>query len=280
MALGSLSVSRFVEHLTDAWSELWNGGDARSAAMVYAPDVVFWNVGRGPGAEVSGTDALIGERFAFLARADRLGVLVRRAVVDDGLAVVEFVIAADECGAPVAAPGCAWWWFDDNGRIAREEWWFDRERWAPADPAVAGHDVESRADDPGPVARRELAEGVVRALDASPAAAVARFWAHDAVVDLMGGDFAAGREVVLRGRTALRDAAAREAADLVGCATTVLSVGGAGPVVAWTQVTEGTTPSGTRRAVPSARVCTLDLHGRIAGEHRYVLRAWPDRAPR
>lgn len=160
-------MTRFVAHLVDAWAEYWSGGHPRGGAMIYRPDVRFWNVSRGRAGAVIGVEAVAGERFAHLARADRVGVVPGTSVVDDGTVVVEFAVTGTECGAPSAAPGCVWWWIDDDGRIAREEWWVDVVGAGPATPDVWGGPLRSDAPDPGPEHRRELVDRSTAAADAA-----------------------------------------------------------------------------------------------------------------
>ena len=255
-------MSRFVEHLTDAWGEYWSGGDARAAGLIYGADVAFWNVARGRTGEVVGVDAVSGERFALLTRSDRAGVVVSTTLVDGPIVVVEFVLTTAECGAPAATPGCAWWWVDDQGRITREEWWLDPAAGGPASPEIAGRPLRSDAPDPGPEHRRRLVERIVEAGDADPMARVG--YAADAVVDRMGADPASpGVDTDVAERT-----------------TTVHALAGSGPFVAWTEVTVEVGSDGAARTRPTAHVAVLDRDGRIAGEHVYRLRPWSTRAHR
>lgn len=159
-------MSRFVAHLVDAWVEYWSGGDPRGGALIYRSDVRFWNVARGRTGAVLGIDAVAGERFAHLARAERAGVVPGTVVVDGGTVVTEFAVTGTECGAPSAAPGCVWWWVDDDGRIAREEWWVDLAGAGPATPDVWGAPLHGDAPDPGPERRRHLVDRWVA--DAGP----------------------------------------------------------------------------------------------------------------
>ena len=160
-------MSRFVAHLVDAWGEYWSGGDPRGAGLIYRSDVRFWNVARGRAGEVLGVDAVAGERFAHLARSDRVGVVPGATVVDDGTVVLEFAVTGTECAAPSAAPGCTWWWVDDDGRIAREEWWIDVAAAVPATPEVWGDPLRGDAVDPGAEHRRRLVDRLAADADAA-----------------------------------------------------------------------------------------------------------------
>lgn len=269
-------MTRYAQHLADAWAEFWSAGDTRAAAVVYARDVRWWDVARGRGKEAAGRDAIVVERAAITDGADRFGLSVRRVVPAVDAVAVEFVVAARECGALVAAPACAFWRVDGDGRIAREQWFWDWSGRGPAEPSIVGHTVVGAGGERGPRWYRNFATEVLAAWDASPPAMVDQYYAADVVFDTMG----AGSSRVLRGADALRDAETRLEARLVERRTRVAEVVGAGPLVACAHFTEARTAEGPRRTTPVARVWTLGADNRIVSDHTYLVRAWPPRSRR
>lgn len=264
-------MTRYAEHLADAWSEFWSTGDARAAGVIYARDAQWWDVGRGRGAEAVGPDALAAVHRAQLWSADRFGVAAHRLVAGAGDVAVEFVATARGCDAWSVAPGCAFWRVDDDGRIKHERWYWDWSRRESATPSVAGHTVPGGGGARDAAWYRRFATDLLRAWDASPVRVVDRFGAGDVVLDLMGR----GPDGVHRGLAAVRAAMDHLDADLVERSSRVDEVVGAGPLVAVSHLTETRTTDGPRRTTPVAQVLTLDDHDRIVSSHAYVARAWP-----
>jgi len=111
-------VTRYVDHLADAWTECWStDDDAPAFARIYAREVIWWDVARGRGAECAGHDGLTRARVQVRDDAPRVRVFVERIVAGDPWVAVEFVAVAPESGGRVGMPGCAWWRLDDDGRI-------------------------------------------------------------------------------------------------------------------------------------------------------------------
>ncbi|GMU79373.1 MAG: hypothetical protein AMXMBFR46_21650 [Acidimicrobiia bacterium] len=269
-------MTRYAEHLADAWSEFWSTGDARAAVVIYARGVQWWDVGRGRGTEAVGPESLAAVHRAHHWSADRFGVHVRRLVAGASGAAVEFVATARDCHSWSAAPGCAFWRVDGDGRITHERWYWDWSGRQSATPSVEGHTVPGGGARDARDARddawyRRFATDLLRAWDASPVRVVDRSCAGDVVLDLMGR----GPDGVHRGSAAVRAAMEHLDTDLVERSSRVDEVVGAGPLVAVSHLTETRTTGGPRRTTPVAQVLTLDDHDQIVSSHAYVARAWP-----
>jgi hypothetical protein len=270
-------VTRYVDHLADAWVECWsNDDDGPAFARIYAREVVWWDVARGRGAECVGHEGLARARDEVRAAAPRVRVFVERIVAGEPWIAVEVVAVAPEAGGRVGVPGCVWWRLDDDGRIIREHWYWEWARRRPVDDDLAGHAVAG-----GSVAReapwyRTFVAELLGTWDGDPPTMVDAFYASNVVFDTMGG----GRELAIRGADALRVAERRLAQQLVERSSKVGEVVGVGPVVAFTHFTDARTDDGDRRTTPVARVLTLDDDERIVGDHTYLLRAWPRRGSR
>jgi len=270
-------VTRYVDHLADAWTECWStDDDAPAFARIYAREVIWWDVARGRGAECAGHDGLTRARVQVRDDAPRVRVFVERIVAGDPWVAVEFVAVAPESGGRVGMPGCAWWRLDDDGRIIREHWYWEWSRRRPVDDDLAGHAVAGGGGARDPRWYRTFVAELMGTWDGDPPVMVDAFYAPDVVFDTMG----AGPELVIRGSDALRAAERRLADQLVERSSTVGEVVGMGPVVAFTHFTEARTDGGTRRTTPAARVLTLDADDRVVGDHTYLLRAWPVRGSR
>jgi hypothetical protein len=264
-------VTRYVDHLADAWAESWSSDDAPAFARIYAREVVWWDVARGRGAEHVGHEGLAGARDDVRAGAPRVRIFVERLVAGDPWIAVEFVAVAPESGRRVGVPGCAWWRLDDDGRITREHWYWEWRRRRTVDDSLAGHTMTG-----GEVTRearwyRTFVAELLGTWDGDPPTMVDAFYASNLVFDTMG----AGPELVFRGADALRSAERRLGEQLVERSSTVGEVVGVGPIVAFTHFTDARTERGERRTTPVARVLTLDDDERVLGDHTYLLRAWP-----
>jgi hypothetical protein len=269
-------VTRYVEHLADAWTECWSTDDAPAFARIYAREVVWWDVARGRGTEYAHLDGLMSAWDVVRAAAPRVRLFVERLVAGDPWVAVEFVAVAPEAKARVGVPGCAWWHVDDDGRITREHWFWEWARRRAVDDSLAGHSVAG-----GQVAReprwyRQFVAELLGTWDGDPPTMVDAFYASEVVFDTMG----AGPELTIRGADALRAAERRLGDQLVERSSKVGEVVGAGPVVAFTHFTDARTEHGERRTTPVARVLTLDDDERVVGDHTYLLRAWPGRPTR
>jgi len=267
-------VTRYAEHLADAWVECWSTDDDPAFARIYTRDVVWWDVARGRGTESTGHDGLMRARDAVRAAAPRVRLFVERLVVGDPWVAMEFVAVAPEAGARVGVPGCAWWRLDDDGRIIREHWYWDWARRLPIHDSLAGHSVPGGRVVREPRWYAQFVAELLRTWDGDPPTMVDAFYASDVVFDTMG----AAPELVIRGAEALRAAERRLADQLVERSSKIGDVVGVGPVVAFTHVTAACTEGGERRITPVARVLTLDDDERVVGDHTYLLRAWPGRA--
>jgi hypothetical protein len=263
-------VTRYVEHVADAWAEFWSSDDERAATILYARTTEWWDVRRGRATDVKGRGAVLDVRRAWRAHAERFAVHVTRLVPDEDAVAVEFVAVASECGAPVATPGCAWWQLDDDGRIVREHWFWDWRARAPAESSLAGHVVRGSGGQRDGPWYRAFVHDVLETWDRSPPEMVDAFYADAVVFDEMG----TGPEGVIRGATALRAAEALLAERLVDRRSTIGDVAGAGPLVGCTHFTVARALDGPRRTTPIARVWTLDDDDRIVSDHAYLLPAW------
>jgi hypothetical protein len=268
-------VTRFVDHLADAWAECWSVDDAPELARIYARDVVWWDVARGHGAECAGHDALTHVRDDVRAAAPRMRMFVERIIAGDPWVAIEFVAAAPEAGGRVGAPGCAWWRLDDDGRITLEHWYWEWERRRTVHDDLAGHAVRGGGGAREPRWYRMFVDELMGTWDGDPLVMVDAFYAPEVVFDTMGAP-----DLVIHGADALRAAERRLAAQLVERSSKVGEVVGVGPVVAFTHVTEARTEHGIWRTTPVARVVTLDDDDRVVGDHTYLLRAWPARGGR
>jgi hypothetical protein len=270
-------VTRYVDHLADAWTECWSADDdAPAFARIYAREVAWWDVARGRGTERAGHDGLTRARDDVRVTAPRVRFFVERLVAGDPWTAVEFVAVAREPAGRVGVPGCAWWRLDDDGRITREHWYWEWTRRRPVDDSLAGHSVPG-----GRVARearwyRQFVAELLGTWDGDPPTMVDAFYASDVVFDTM----AAGPELVIRGADALRAAERRLGEQLVERSSKVGEVVGVGPVLAFTHFTDARTEAGERRTTPVARVLTLDDDERVVGDHTYLLRAWSGRPAR
>ncbi len=269
-------MTRYADHLADAWSECWRSDDEPAFARIYAREVTWWDVARGRGTEYVGHDGLMQARDAVRGAAPRVRVFVERIVPGDPWIAVEFVAVAPEAGGRVGAPGCAWWRLDDDGRILREHWYWEWARRRPVDDDLAGHAVEGGGGNRDPRWYGSFVAELMGTWDGDPPVMVDAFYASDVVFDTMGS----GPELVIRGADALRAAERRLSEQLVERSSKVGEVVGMGPVVAFTHFTEARTDGGTRRTTPAARVLTLDADDRVVGDHTYLLRAWPVRGSR
>lgn len=267
---------RYVEHLADAWAELWSTDGERAATLVYAREVVWWDVARGRGREAHGRAAVVAERDRLRAVAAGLRLTVVRAVPGHPAVAIEFVGAAPGRDGTVAAPGCAWWRLDDDGRICREQWFFDWASRRRADPTIAGHAVRGEGEPRSVRWARGFVTRLLEAWDADPVAAVDAFCAHDVIVDAMGPH----GTLVVYGVADLRAAQARLASSLIERRTRIGEVTAADAVVACTHFTDARTATGPLRTTPVARVLTLDAQDKVVGDHVYLLRAWPRRGRR
>jgi hypothetical protein len=269
-------VTRYAELLAEAWAEFWSGGDASAVGRMYARNVTWWDVARGRGKEAVGHDGLVAMRDAQHTAAREQRVFVVRVIPGDTWVATEFVVVATEAGARVGVPACAWWRVDDDGRIAREQWFWEWDRRRAADETLAGHTPRGDGDDRGPRWYRDFASRVMETWDEDPAAMVDAFYSPSVLFDTMG----AGADGVFRGAPALRAAEVQVAATLLERHSKVAEVAGSGPLVAFTHFTEARTTNGPRRITPAARVLTLDADDLIVGDHTYLLRAWPARGRR
>ena len=269
-------MTRYVDHLADAWVECWSSDDgAPEFARIYARDVVWWDGARGRGAECTGHDALARARDEVRSAAPRVRVFVERLIAGDPWIAVEFVAVAPDGGRRVGVPGCAWWRLDDDGRITREHWYWEWARRQPVHDDLAGHAVTGGGGAREPRWYRTFAAELMGTWDGDPPIMVDAFYAPDVVFDTMGAP-----DLVIRGADALRAAERRLAEALVERSSKVGEVVGMGPVVAFTHFTEARTEHGTRRTTPVARVLTLGEDDRVVGDHTYLLRAWPVRGSR
>jgi len=270
-------VTRYADHLADAWAECWSSADdAPAFALIYAREVTWWDVARGRGTEYVGHDGLAQARDAVRSVAPRVRVFVERIVAGDPWIAVEFVAVAPESGTRVGAPGCAWWRLDDDGRILREHWYWDWARRQLVHDDLAGHAVDGAGANREPGWYRTFVAELMGTWDGDPPVMVDAFYADAVVFDTMGS----APELVILGSDALRAAERRLAEQLVERSSKIGEVVGMGPVVAFTHFTEARTDGGTRRTTPAARVLTLDADNRVVGDHAYVLRAWPVRGSR
>jgi hypothetical protein len=270
-------VTRYVEHLADAWCEYWStDDDAPALARIYAREVLWWDVARGRGTECTGHDGLITARAAVRAAAPRVRLYVERLVPGDPWVAVELVAVAPEAGGRVGVPGCAWWRLDDDGRIIREHWYWEWARRRPVEDSLAGHAVAGGRLIREPRWYRQFVAELLGTWDGDPPTMVDAFYASDIVFDTMG----AGPELVIRGADALRAAERRLGEQLVERSSKVGEVIGVGSLVAFTHYTDARTEGGERRTTPVARVLTLDDDERVVGDHTYLLRAWPARVAR
>jgi hypothetical protein len=269
-------VTRYVDHLADAWCECWSADDAPAFARIYAREVVWWDVARGRGAACIGHDGLSRARDEVRAGAPRVRVFVERVVAGDPWVAVEFVAVAPEPGGRVGVPGCAWWRLDDDGRIIREHWYWEWARRRPVDDDLAGHAVAGSGGARDPHWYRSFVAELMGTWDGDPPTMVDAFYAPDVVFDTMGG----GPDLVIRGAGALRAAEHRLAEQLVERSSKVGEVVGRGPVVAFTHLTDARTDGGPIRTTPAARVLTLDEDDHVVGDHTYLLRAWRARGAR
>ena len=269
-------MTRYVDHLADAWTECWSTDDAPEFARIYAREAGWWDVARGRGTDLAGHYGLTRARDAVRTAAPRVRFFVERLLSGDPWVAVEFVAVAPEPGSRVGVPGCAWWRLDDDGRIIREHWYWEWARRRLVEDSLAGHSVAG-----GRVAReprwyRQFVAELLGTWDGDPPTMVDAFYASEVVFDTMG----AGPELVIRGADALRAAERRLGDQLVERSSKVGEVVGVGPLVAFTHFTEARTADGERRIIPVARVLTLDDDERVVGDHTYLLRAWRSRAAR
>jgi hypothetical protein len=270
------SVTRYAEHLADAWAEFWSSRDASAVGRIYARPVAWWDVARGRGTELTGHDGVAAARDSHHAVARDLRLFVVRVIPGDAWVATEFVAVATEAGGRVGVPGCAWWRVDDDGRITREHWYWDWERRRVADETLAGHVPRGAGGDRGPRWYQDFASRLLATWDDDPPTMVDALYAPSVLFDTMG----AGPDGVIRGAPTLRAAELRLADTLVERHSKVAEVAGSGPLVAFTHFTEARTPTGPRRTTPVARVLTVDENDLVVGDHTYLLRAWPARARR
>src|SRR5262249_1043836 len=130
-------VTRYVEHLADAWCECWStDGDAPAFARIYAREVLWWDVARGRGTECRGHDGLVTAREAVRATAPRVRLYVERLAVGD-----PWGAGAREVGGRGGVPGWAGGRAAGEGGVVREHWYWEWARRRPVDDSLAGHAV-------------------------------------------------------------------------------------------------------------------------------------------